>query len=50
MLSEESGALLKAFFQQRRAEGKSRAAEIGSIVPHLDSESDYIPSSPESDS
>ena len=49
MLAEESGALLKAFFQQRRAEGKSRAAEIGSIEPHLESESDYIPSSPESD-
>ena len=38
VLSEESGALLKAFFQQRRAEGKSRAAKIGGIVPHYESE------------
>ena len=49
MLAEESGALLKAFFQQRRAEGKSRAAEIGSIVSHLEAESDYSISSLESD-
>ena len=36
MLAEECGALLKAFFKQRRAEGEGRAAEIGSIVPHVE--------------
>ena len=49
VLAEESGALLKAFFQQRRAEGKSRAAETGGIVPHPEAESDYGISSLESD-